>query len=401
MSAGPWGSAEGPSPRERRAAFPSLSSAHTGGPRPFPSHAWSPWAAGGAQRSHLRRPTGLRSPISPRGAGRGALRGAVGAPATGNPSWGPHLEHVSVTLLWGPIWGPHLQHPVHIWVILLWGTHFGVLISSTRCTFGSSSYGEPNVGPSPPAPGAHLGHPPMGNPFWGSSPPAPGAHLGRPPTGIPFWGPHFQHPVHIWVILLWGTQCGALITGTHCTHWSSSYGEPILGVFTSSTRCILVTLQWGSHFGGPHVQHPVHVWVALLWGTHLGGPHLPHPVHFGHPPMEFPFWGSSPCASGACCPERRRRAPGGAVGVRQWGGRGWAPSCCVRSRAKGRGWGPTWRPVKGLGLERGPAEGFRPAGGPGSTSSAWGLPGSWGGRGKGRENPDGAELGASGALTTA
>ena len=260
-----------------------------------------------------------------------------------------------------------------------------------------SGHGEPILGS---APGARVGHPPMGT-HLGSSPPAPGAHLGHSPMGNPLWGPHLQHPVHIWVILLWGTQCGALITGTHCTHWSSSYGEPILGVFTSSTRCILVTLQWGSHFGGPHVQHPVHVWVALLWGTHLGGPHLPHPVHFGHPPMEFPFWGSSPCASGACCPERRRRAPGGAVGVRQWGGRGWAPSCCVRSRAKGRGWGPTWRPAKGLGLERGPAEGFRPAGGPGSTSSAWGLPGSWGGRGKGRENPDGAELGASGALTTA
>ena len=219
------------------------------------------------------------------------------------------------------------------------GDPFGVLTSSTRCTSGSFSYGEPTLGSSSPAPGAHLGHPPMGNPMW---------------------GPHHRHPLHALVIVL-----------------------------------------WGSHFGGPHVQHPVHVWVALLWGTHLGGPHLPHPVHFGHPPMEFPFWGSSPCASGACCPERRRRAPGGAVGVRQWGGRGWATSCCVRSRAKGRGWGPTWRPVKGLGLERGPAEGFRPAGGPGSTSSAWGLPGSWGGRGKGRENPDGAELGASGALTTA
>ena len=149
VSAGPWGSAEGPSPRERWAAFPSLSSAHTGGPRPFPSHAWSPWAAGGAQRSHLRRPTGLRSPISPRGAGRGALRGAVGAPATGNPSWGPHLEHVSVTLLWGPIWGPHLQHPVHIWVILLWGTHFGVLISLTQCILvtplWSSHFGGPHL----------------------------------------------------------------------------------------------------------------------------------------------------------------------------------------------------------------------------------------------------------------
>ena len=165
--------------------------------------------------------------------------------------------------------------------------------------------------------------------------------------------------------------------GSAWSCWCSGHGEPILGSAP-----------------GARVGHPP-------MGTHLGSSPPAPGAHLGHPPMGNPFWGSSPCASGACCPERRRRAPGGAVGVRQWGGRGWAPSCCVRSRAKGRGWGPTWRPVKGLGLERGPAEGFRPAGGPGSTSSAWGLPGSWGGRGKGRENPDGAELGASGALTTA
>ena len=103
----------------------------------------------------------------------------LGHPPMGNPMWGPHLQHpvhIWVTLQWGTHFGgPHLQHPVHIWVAHLRGSHFGVLISSTRCTFGSSSYGEPNVGPSSQAPTARIGHRPMGNPFWGSSRPAPGA----------------------------------------------------------------------------------------------------------------------------------------------------------------------------------------------------------------------------------
>ena len=117
-----------------------------------------------------------------------------------------------------------------------YGDPFGVLTSSTRCTSGSFSYGEPTLGSSSPAPGAHLGHPPMGT-HLGSSPPAPGAHLGHPPMGNPMWGPHHRHPLHALVIVLWGT-----------------------------------------HFGGLHVQHP---------------------VHFSHPPMGIPFWGSSRPAPGA------------------------------------------------------------------------------------------------------
>ena len=180
-----------------------------------------------------------------------------------------------------------------------YGDPFGVLTSSTRCTSGSFSYGEPTLGSSSPAPGAHLGHPPMGT-HLGSSPPAPGAHLGHPPMGNPMWGPHLQHPVHIWVTLQWGTHFG----GPHLQHPAH----------------IWVTLQWGTHFGGPHLQHPVHIWVAHLRGSHFGvlisstrctfgsssygepnvGPSSQAPTaRIGHRPMGNPFWGSSRPAPGA------------------------------------------------------------------------------------------------------
>lgn len=55
-SADPWGWEEDPFPRARRAASPSLSSGCSEGPPLFPSHAWSPWAAGEKRHPKNQRP---------------------------------------------------------------------------------------------------------------------------------------------------------------------------------------------------------------------------------------------------------------------------------------------------------------------------------------------------------
>ena len=49
----------------------------------------------------------------------------------------------------------------------------------------------------------------------------------------------------------------------------------------------------GTHWGGVLIQHPGHVLVTPLWGTHFWGPHPQHPTLFGHLPMGNPLWGSS------------------------------------------------------------------------------------------------------------
>ena len=63
---------------------------------------------------------------------------------------------------------------------------------------------------------------------------------------------------------------GVLTSSTRCTFGLLSYGEPILGVLTSLTQCILVTPLWSSHFGGPHLVHLVHVVLSVGAGP-LGG----------------------------------------------------------------------------------------------------------------------------------
>lgn len=53
-SVDPSGSEEDPSPHARQAAFPSLSSGCSEDHQLFPSHAWSPWAAGEKQHHKIK-----------------------------------------------------------------------------------------------------------------------------------------------------------------------------------------------------------------------------------------------------------------------------------------------------------------------------------------------------------
>ena len=270
-------------------------------------------------------------------------------------------QHVLVILQWGTHFGVFTSSTQHVLATIVWRTHCGVLTQSTP----------------------HFLVTPLWGTHWG------GLQFKHPTHALVIlqWGTRFgvfiPSTQHVWVTFLWGTHFGAHSCSTH-TRWSPPYGEPTFGVLAPSTQC----RRWSSSNGAP------------FWGPDL----QPPPLCYGAPGC-----GCSPCASGACCPERRRRDPGGAAGARRWGARGWVPSCCARSRARGRGWGPTWRPARGLGLGRGPAEGFRPAGGPGSTSSAWELRGSWGeeregkgeegkGEGKGESQRSWGAVGANSSL---